>query len=148
MAQVVAFQAALTRLGFGQAAIAALDANGLTGVRDLINLNEKDVEQLLNIIRTGPPAVVVPFLAQKRLNIFCYWATKRNRLNEPMAPGLFDQVAIDTYGAMMALDDKEDEVIVKAPGEDRHGRARRCLRLCACRHTEDRCPGCAGPCDF
>jgi hypothetical protein len=45
MAQVVAFHAALTRLGLGQPAIAALDANGLTGVRDLINLTYKDVEQ-------------------------------------------------------------------------------------------------------
>ena len=76
MAQVVAFQAALTRLGFAQPAIATLDANGLTGVRDLINLTKKDVEQLLKIVRASPPPVVVPFLAQKRLNIFCYWATK------------------------------------------------------------------------
>jgi hypothetical protein len=62
---------ALTCIGFGQPAIAALDVNGLSSVRNLINLSEKDVEQLLKI-------VVVPFLAQKRLNTFCYWAKKRD----------------------------------------------------------------------
>jgi hypothetical protein len=117
MAQVIAFHAALTRLGLGQPAIAALDANGLTEVQDLINLTDKDVEQLLKIVRTGPPPVVVPFLAQKRLNIFCYWATKRDRLNEPIEPALFTQAAMETYGAMMALEDKEEEIVVKAPGE-------------------------------
>jgi len=117
MAQAVAFQAALTRLGFGQPAIAALDVNGLTGVRDLINLTDKDVEQLLKIVRTGPPPVVVPFLAQKRLNIFCYWATKRHRLNEPIDAGLFNQAAIEAYGSMMTLEEKDEEVVVKAPGE-------------------------------
>jgi hypothetical protein len=117
MAAAVAFQAALARIGFQPPAIAALDANGVTGVRDLINLNEKDVEQLLKIIRTGPPPVTVPFLAQKRLNIFCYWVTKRNRLNEPIDAPLFTQAAIESYGAMMALDEKDEEVVVKAPGE-------------------------------
>jgi len=117
MAQVVAFQAALARIGFGQQAIASLDANGLTSVRDLIHLSEKDVEQLLKIVRAGPPAVTVPFLAQKRLNIFCYWAKKRNRMDEPIEPVLFNQAAIESYGSMMVLEDKDEEIVVKAPGE-------------------------------
>jgi hypothetical protein len=86
-------------------------------VRDLINISEKNVEQLLKIVRTGPPPVIVPFLAQKRLNIFCYWATKRNRLNEPIEAALFNQAAIENYGAMMALEDKDEEIVVKPPGE-------------------------------
>jgi hypothetical protein len=63
MAARVAFQAALQRIGFGQAAIVALETNGLSNVQDLINLDVKDIEQLLKIVYTGPPAVVVPFLA-------------------------------------------------------------------------------------
>ena len=75
-AQVVAFQAALTRMGFNADSSAALNANGVTAVRDLINLDAKDVEQILKIIRTGPPPVPMPYLAQKRLNIFCYCGNK------------------------------------------------------------------------
>ena len=116
-AQLAAFQAVLTRMGFGQPAVAALNANGLNSTRDLINLTDKDVEQLLKIVRAGPPAVVVPIISQKRPNIFCYWATKRDRLNESIMPALFNQAAIDEYGAMMALSAKDEEVVVKAPGE-------------------------------
>ena len=47
MAQVVAFNAALTRIGFNAQAVASLNANGLTLVPDLINLNEKDIAQVI-----------------------------------------------------------------------------------------------------
>lgn len=43
MAQAVAFTAALTRLGFSQAAIVALNNNGLNTSVDLIGLNDKDI---------------------------------------------------------------------------------------------------------
>ena len=49
-AQAVAFQAALTRIGFNVDSSAALTANGITSVRDLINLDSKDVKQILKII--------------------------------------------------------------------------------------------------
>jgi isopentenyl diphosphate isomerase/L-lactate dehydrogenase-like FMN-dependent dehydrogenase len=75
MAKVIAFQAALTRIGFAAPAVAALNANGIQGVRDLINLTSKDIEQILKIVRAGQPPVVVPYLSQKRLNILCFWAT-------------------------------------------------------------------------
>jgi hypothetical protein len=42
MAQALAFQAALQRLGFNAQAVAALNANGLQNVHDLVNLSEKD----------------------------------------------------------------------------------------------------------
>jgi hypothetical protein len=83
MAARVAFQAALQRIGLGQATIATLETNSLETVQDIVNLNNKDIERLLKIVRAGQPPVVVPFLAQKRLNIFCFWATKQNRLNKP-----------------------------------------------------------------
>jgi len=113
MAQVVAFNAALTRIGFNAQAVASLNANGLTLVPDLINLNEKDIAQVLKIVRAGPPALVVPYLAQKKLEIFCFWASRQNRLNEPLDPALFTQPAINTYGAMMALSTQEEDLVVK-----------------------------------
>jgi len=121
MAARVTFQAALQRIGFGPAAITALQNNGLDSVHDLINLDAKDIEQLLKIVCAGPPAVMVPFLAQKHLNIFCFWATKRNRLNEPTDAALFTQAAIETYGATMALIKKDEDIIVKAPAEYKTG---------------------------
>jgi hypothetical protein len=42
---------------------------------------------------------------------------RRNRLNGPLAPALFDQDAIDTYGSMMALSTQEEELVVKPPRE-------------------------------
>jgi hypothetical protein len=117
MAQVVAFQAALQRISFTAPSIAALNANGLQGIRDLINLTQKDLEQIVKIIRTGPPLIVVLYLAQKCLNIFCFWATRRNRLDEALDPGLFNQVTMELYGLMMALSEKEEEIVVKPPTE-------------------------------
>jgi predicted RecB family nuclease len=63
MAQVAAFQVVLQRIGFTADAIASLMANGITTTDDLINLSEKDIEQIMKIIRTGPPAVTVSYLA-------------------------------------------------------------------------------------
>jgi hypothetical protein len=89
MAAAVAFQQALPQLGFTQESSAALGANGLTSTEDLIDLTDKDVEQILKIIRTGPPPVAAPYLAQKQLNTFCFWAKRRNQLGEPINAALF-----------------------------------------------------------
>ena len=123
MAQQVAYHAALSRIGFNAQAIAALQANGLDGVRDLINLEPKDVEEVLKIVRTGLPPLAVPFLAQRRLNIFCFWATRRNRLGEAIEPALFTQSTIETYGTMMSISSAsaDEENIVKAPAEYKTG---------------------------
>lgn len=112
-----AFRAVLERIGFPEAAVDSLNANGFRVPADLINLSDKDIEQVLKIIRTGPPPIVVPYLAQKRLNTFSFWATRRTRLNESIASGLFTQQAVETYTAMMTLADKDDDRAVKAPGE-------------------------------
>jgi hypothetical protein len=117
MAQVVAVNAALTRLGFNAQSIAGLTANGIITVTDLINLTDKDTAQILKIVWAGPPALIVPYLAQKHMDIFCFWATRRNRLNEPLDPALFMQAAVNTYGAMMALSTQEEDLVVKPPGE-------------------------------
>jgi hypothetical protein len=49
--------------------------------------------------------------------MFCFWATRGNQLNEALLPNLFDQAALDTYGAMMAISAQEEELVVKPPGE-------------------------------
>jgi hypothetical protein len=123
MAAQVAYQAALNRIGFNAQGIAALQANGLDSVRDLINLDAKDIEQILKIVRVGPPPLTVPYLAQKRLNIFCFWATRRNRLGESIEPALFNQAAVETYGSMMAISSAsaDEDNIVKAPAEYKTG---------------------------
>ena len=64
MAQAVAFQAALIRIGFSQAAVAAMNNNGLNSTIDLIGINDKDTAQILKIIRTATPPVIVPYIAQ------------------------------------------------------------------------------------
>jgi hypothetical protein len=98
MAQAVAFTAALNRLGFSQAAITSMNANGLNTMTDLIGLNDKDMAQILKIIRTAEPPVVVPYIAQKRLNIFCYWVNHRSNLGETIEAASFNQAALDAYG--------------------------------------------------
>ena len=117
MAAAVAFQQALLRLGFNQDSSAALNANGLTTTEDLIDLEEKDVEQTLKIIRTGPPPMAVPYLAQKRLNTFCFWAKRRNRVGESIQAQLFTPQVLEQYSTMMTLTSKEDDTGIKAPSE-------------------------------
>jgi hypothetical protein len=121
MAQAVAFQAALQRIGFSQPATAAITANGIHTAQDLIGLDDKDIEQILKIICLGPPPILVPYIAQKRLNTMCYWATRRNRLNEAIDPGLFNAQAIETYGKLMAYEAKEEDAVVKPPAEFKAG---------------------------
>ena len=124
MAQAVAFQAALTRIGFSQAAVTAINNNGINSTVDLIGINDKDTAQILKIIRTADPPVIVPYIAQKRLNIFCYWVNRRTRLNEPIDAGHFNQAALDTYGRLLSFEinqDDETATQVKPPAEYKTG---------------------------
>jgi hypothetical protein len=61
------------------------------------------LSKIFKIVRAGPPPLAVPYIAQKRLNIFCFWVTRRNRLGEPIEPALFTQAAVEIYGTMMAI---------------------------------------------
>jgi len=120
MAQAVAFTAALTRLGFSQAAVASINANGINTTMDLIGLGEKDTAQILKIIRAATPPVAVPYIAQKRFNIFCYWVNRRTRLNETIDAGAFNQAALDSYGRLMSFETNQEEEAstkVKPPSE-------------------------------
>jgi hypothetical protein len=117
MAAIASFRAALDRLGFSQAATEAMIANGFNTTEDTLNLTDKDIEQVLKIIRTGPPVVVVPFLAQKRLKTFSFWATRRRRLGESITAHHFTNPVLEQYTNMMNIVDKDDDTAVKAPGE-------------------------------
>jgi hypothetical protein len=124
MAQAVAFQAALTRIGFSQAAVTAINNNGINSTVDLIGINDKDTAQILKIIRTADPPVIVPYIAQKRLNIFCYWVNRQTRLNEPIDAGHFNQAALDTYGRLLSFETNQDDETatqVKPPAEYKTG---------------------------
>ena len=86
-----------------------MNANGLNTMTDLIGLNYKDTAQILKIIRTAEPPVVVPYIAQKRLNIFCYWVNRRSRLGETIEAASFNQAALDAYGRLMSFENNQDE---------------------------------------
>jgi len=102
----------------------ALNNNGLNTSVDLIGLNDKDIAQILNIIGTAAAPVVVPYIAQKRLNIFCFWVNRRTRLNESIEAGNFNQTALDIYGRLSAFEvhqDEEASTHVKPPTEYKTG---------------------------
>jgi hypothetical protein len=77
-----AFNQALTRIGFAADSIAAINQNQITTTASLIGMDKDDIEQLMKIIRggQGAPVINVPFLAQKKFKIFCYWVKRRDRL--------------------------------------------------------------------
>jgi len=124
MAQAVAFTAALNRIGFSQAAIAAINANGLNTTADLVGLNDKDTAQILKIIRTAEVPIIVPYISQKWLNIFCYWVNRRTRLGETIEAAAFTQAALDAYGRLLSFENNQDEEAatqVKPPAEYKAG---------------------------
>jgi Holliday junction resolvase len=86
MAAQPAFNAALTRIGFDADAVAAINANQITTSESLIGVTKEDVEQLMKIVRggNGQPVVAVPFMAQKKFTILCYWINRRSLLGESM----------------------------------------------------------------
>jgi hypothetical protein len=121
MAQAVAFQAVLQRLGCPPTAIQAINANGITTTQDLIGINDKDVENILKIIRTSQPPVLVPYIAQKRINTLCYWVNRRTRLNEPIDAVLFTQQMLEQYSKLIAHSDLDEESTVKPPADFKAG---------------------------
>jgi hypothetical protein len=121
MAQAVAFQAVLLRLGCPPPAIQAITANGINTTQDLIGLTDKDIENVLKIIRTAQPPVVVPYVAQKRLNTLCYWVNRRTRMGESIEAALFSQAMLDQYARLSAFMDKEEDNAVKPPSEYKTG---------------------------
>jgi hypothetical protein len=120
----VAFNAALIRIGFSQDAVASINQNQVKVSENLIGMSKDDVEQLMKIIRGGHgvPVITVPFMAQKKFAMFCYWVNRRSRLGKDIAAGLFTQQAIINYGCLMAQEDKDEEIEgVKAPAEYKTG---------------------------
>jgi hypothetical protein len=70
----IAFTALLQRLGISTAISQLINDAGFTTTSDLIGVDNKDIENLLKIIRTcATPLTLVPYVSQKRLNTLCYW---------------------------------------------------------------------------
>jgi hypothetical protein len=124
VAAPAAFNTTLIRIGFSQDAVASINQNQVKVSENLIGMSKDDVEQLMKIIRGrhGVPVITVPFMAQKKFAMFCYWVNRRSRLGKDIAAGLFTQQAIINYGCLMAQEDKDEEIEgVKAPAEYKTG---------------------------
>jgi hypothetical protein len=65
MAAQPAFNATLTRIGFNNDAIAAINLNQIMMSESLIGMTKDDVEQLMKVIYSsqGQPVIVMPFMA-------------------------------------------------------------------------------------
>ncbi len=119
-----AFTAALMRIGFAADATVAIQQNQVMTMNSLIGMTKGDIEQLMKIVRggQGAPVIVVPFMAQKKFTILCYWVNRRFRLGESIAAGQFTEATVQTYGCLMAQGNKDEETEgVKAPPEFKAG---------------------------
>jgi hypothetical protein len=99
------FQLALSGFGFSQPAMLAIVANGLTNSQDLVGIKNKDIENIMKIIRASMvPPMLVPYMAQKCLNILCYWVNHRHRLMESIDINEFTPEAADAFGRLMTFE--------------------------------------------
>ena len=81
------FQQALVRIGFTNLASREIMDQGLDDAWTLLQLTEGDIKSMCKIVRDG--GVVIPFMAQQRLQTFRFWAFKRARLGQPIDPNMF-----------------------------------------------------------
>jgi hypothetical protein len=112
---VDALHQALVRIGFTNLAANEIVDQGLQDASALFLLTENDVKQMCKIVRDG--GVVIPFMAQQRLQAFRFWANKRSRLGETVDADMFTLAVAKLYGQKMIAEgaEKETEVEVKAP---------------------------------
>ncbi len=119
-AVLMGFNSALARIGFTNEAIASINQNQVVSTASLIGMEKDNVEQLMKIIRGGQgvPVIPVPFMAQRKFTILCYWTNRRTHLGEPITPSLFNDQAILQYGRLMSQESKNEETEgFKAPPE-------------------------------
>ncbi len=117
------FITVLTHLGFAPGVIQTINDNGFNTTADLIGVDEKDVENLLKIIRSSTtPPTLVPYMAQKRLNTLCYWVNRRHRLQESIHARDFTPEALEAFTQLLTLDKQEEDTSpVKPPPEFKAG---------------------------
>ena len=117
------FANSLAQFGFSQAAQAAITANGLQSTQDLIGLSEKDIDNIMKIVRASTvPPMIVSYMAQKRLTVMCYWVNRRHRLDEYIGAEEFTPPVADAFSQLMAFESQEEEQTnVKPPGEFKPG---------------------------
>jgi hypothetical protein len=70
----IAFSQALLRIGFTQLATNEIIDQGLEDASALLMLTASDVKSMCKVIRDG--GVVIPFMAQQRLQVMHYWVNK------------------------------------------------------------------------
>ncbi len=121
--QQIAFHAALQHFGFTQPAMNSLIASGLTSSQDLIGIDAKDIENIMKIVRASTvPPMLVPYMAQKRLDIMCYWVNQRHRLQESIDANEFTPLAAEAFAKLMAFETQEEEMTTtKAPADFKPG---------------------------
>jgi hypothetical protein len=110
-----AFHQALVRMGFTNLAANEIVDQGLEDALALLLLTENDIKQMCKIVRDG--GVVIPFMAQQRLQTFRFWAHKRSRLGVVIDADMFTLAVADVYGQMMIAEgaEKDTGVEVKTP---------------------------------
>lgn len=117
------FTNSLAQFGFSQPAQAAITANGLQTTQDLIGLSDKDIDNIMKIVRASTvPPMTVSYMAQKRLTVMCYWVNRRHRLGEYTGAEDFTPDIADAFSQLMTFESQEEEQTnVKPPSEFKPG---------------------------
>jgi hypothetical protein len=113
MAQMNAFNAALTRIGFNVDTTERLVDEGLDTLETLADLEEADIDKMIKIVRenrralgaNAPGNITFPFLPTKRLKAMRHWAAELKRTGRPLNnAGLFAGLVMNTAVARYSLD--------------------------------------------
>jgi hypothetical protein len=66
--------------------------------------------------------MLVPYMAQKRLDVMCYWVNRCHRLQESIHADEFTPMAAEAFAKLMAFESQEeDATTVKAPSDFKAG---------------------------
>jgi hypothetical protein len=126
MAQVNAFNAALTRIGFNNATAEAMFNEGFDTLEVLMEIEESDIDAMIKNIRetrrllgaNAPGNVTFPFLAIKYFKAMHNWALELRRMGRPLNSGLYVGAVIANAVACYYLESLrtatlEDKVVDK-----------------------------------
>jgi len=126
MAQVNAFNTALTRIGFNNATAEAMVNEGFDTLELLTEIEESDIDAMIKNIRetrhllgaNAPGNITFPFLANKRFKAMHNWVLELRRMGRPLNAGLYVGAVIANAVARYSLESLrtatlEDEVVDK-----------------------------------
>jgi hypothetical protein len=104
------FSNSLAQFGFSQPAQAAITANGLQTTQDLIGLSDKDIDNIMKIVRASTvPPMIVSYMVQKRLTVMCYWVNRCHCLGEYVGAKEFTSDIADAFSQLMTFESQEEE---------------------------------------